>query len=91
MNSPELSPRFPSADRVFVIAEIGTSHQGDPVKAEELIDAAAESGADCAKFQMVIADEICTRKPALSSFRAGPSPCTSASGRWNGTLPSTSR
>ncbi len=58
MNSPELSPRFPSADRVFVIAEIGTSHQGDPVKAEELIDAAAESGADCAKFQMVIADEI---------------------------------
>lgn len=45
-------------DRVFVIAEIGTGHGGDRAKARELIAAAAESGADCAKFQYVIADEI---------------------------------
>ncbi len=42
----------------FIIAEIGTSHGGDPVKADELIAAAAGSGADCAKFQAVYADEI---------------------------------
>ncbi len=43
---------------VYVIAEIGTSHQGDRQKARELIEAAAEAGADCAKFQVVFAEEI---------------------------------
>jgi len=43
---------------VYIIAEIGTGHQGDLKKAEHLIKAAAESGADCAKFQVVFADEI---------------------------------
>ena len=55
---------FPVGDRTFdqahplVIAEIGTSHGGDLAKALELIDAAAEAGAGCAKFQCVFADEI---------------------------------
>ncbi|MDR0601433.1 MAG: N-acetylneuraminate synthase family protein [Treponema sp.] len=44
--------------KVLVIAELGTSHGGDPVKAGELIAAAAEAGAGCVKFQMVYADEI---------------------------------
>lgn len=44
--------------RAFVIAEIGTGHGGSSTKARELIAAAAESGADCAKFQCVFADEI---------------------------------
>lgn len=43
---------------VFIIAEIGTSHDGDLKKAEELIIASAEAGVDCVKFQYVIADEI---------------------------------
>jgi sialic acid synthase SpsE len=47
-----------SSRRVFVIAELGTSHGADIVKAGELIDAAAESGADCIKFQIVYAREI---------------------------------
>ncbi|GMO24380.1 MAG: N-acetylneuraminate synthase family protein [Termitinemataceae bacterium] len=42
----------------FIIAELGTSHNGDIVKAKELIDAAAESGADCIKVQIIYADEI---------------------------------
>jgi sialic acid synthase SpsE len=46
------------AGSVLVVAEIGTGHGGDPVKAAELIVAAAEAGADCAKFQCVFADEI---------------------------------
>lgn len=41
-----------------IIAEIGTAHGGDLVRARELIHAAAESGADTAKFQLVRADEI---------------------------------
>ncbi|MEA1911600.1 MAG: N-acetylneuraminate synthase family protein [Spirochaetota bacterium] len=43
---------------VFIIAEIGTSHDGDIKKAEELITAASEAGVDCVKFQYVIAKEI---------------------------------
>jgi sialic acid synthase SpsE len=47
-----------SRENVLVIAEIGTSHSGDPVKARELVCAAAEAGADCVKTQIVYADEI---------------------------------
>lgn len=42
----------------LVIAEIGTSHQGDAGRARALIDAAARAGADCIKFQLVHAEEI---------------------------------
>jgi len=47
-----------SKENVFIVAELGTSHGADPVKAGELIDAAAEAGADCIKFQIVYAHEI---------------------------------
>ena len=36
---------------VFVIAEGGVNHNGDPALAHRLIDAAADAGADCVKFQ----------------------------------------
>ncbi len=42
----------------LVVAELGTSHGGDLDRARALIDAAAEAGADCAKFQVIRADEI---------------------------------
>jgi len=44
--------------RVFIIAEAGTSHNADIFKAFDLIHAARDAGADCVKFQYVIADEI---------------------------------
>jgi N-acetylneuraminate synthase len=47
-----------SESPVFLIAEAGSSHRGDIVRAREMIDAAAEGGADCIKFQWIIADEI---------------------------------
>ena len=47
-----------SSKNAFIIAELGSSHGADPVKARELIQAAAEAGADCIKFQIVYADEI---------------------------------
>ena len=42
----------------LVIAELGTSHNGDLARAREMIASAAEAGAGCVKFQMVFADEI---------------------------------
>jgi sialic acid synthase SpsE len=59
-----MNKTFPVAERRFdpdhplIIAEIGTSHGGDIEKALDLIEAAAEAGANCAKFQCVLADEI---------------------------------
>ena len=47
-----------NSKNVLVVAELGTSHGADPVKAAELIEAAAEAGADCIKFQIVYAREI---------------------------------
>ncbi|MBN1412007.1 MAG: N-acetylneuraminate synthase family protein [Spirochaetales bacterium] len=44
--------------KTLIIAEIGTSHQGDLAKAVDLIKAAKDAGADCVKFQLVFADEI---------------------------------
>jgi sialic acid synthase SpsE len=44
--------------RVLIIAELGTSHGGDIGKARKLMEAAAEAGADCVKFQIIHADEI---------------------------------
>ncbi|MGL4524214.1 MAG: N-acetylneuraminate synthase family protein [Spirochaetia bacterium] len=43
---------------MYIIAEIGSGHQGDLTLAKELIHATKESGADCAKFQAIFADEI---------------------------------
>lgn len=43
---------------MYIIAEIGGSHQGDLARAKKLIHAVKDSGADCAKFQAVFADEI---------------------------------
>ena len=59
---------------VLIVAEAGTSHGGELSHARELIDAAAESGADCVKFQWVIADEIV--HPLAGSIRlpGGPTP-----------------
>lgn len=42
----------------LVVAEIGTGHGGDISKALDLVDAAAEAGAGCAKFQCIFANEI---------------------------------
>ena len=43
---------------VFIIAEAGVNHNGDPDLAMELIDAAARSGADAVKFQHYKTEQI---------------------------------
>ena len=42
---------------VFIVAEAGINHNGNIEKAKELIDAAAECGADAVKFQTHIAEK----------------------------------
>ncbi len=55
----ELSGRILSEKHpVFITAELGTAHGGSIDKAVKLIRAAGDAGADCVKFQWVIAREI---------------------------------
>lgn len=58
----------------LIIAEIGTSHEGDAAKARLMIDECAESGADCAKFQWVYADEILHPKTGFVNLPTGKIP-----------------
>jgi sialic acid synthase SpsE len=58
-----MNSAFPAGGRFgprnpLVIAEMGTSHNADLIKAREMAAAAAAAGADCVKTQMVFADEI---------------------------------
>jgi len=46
----------------YIIAELGSNHNGDMELARKLIDAAKESGADCVKFQSWTKDTIFSKK-----------------------------
>ena len=58
----------------IVIAEIGTAHRGDLSRGLELIDAAADTGADIAKVQVVFADEILPPEAGLVPLPGGDTP-----------------
>ena len=53
---------------VFVIAEISQNHCGEISKAKELIEAAKETGCDCAKFQTFTAEEMCADRGKLVTY-----------------------
>ena len=55
----------------IVVAEIGTSHQGDLTRGLELVDASADAGAHVAKFQVIFADEILPPEAGLVQLPGG--------------------
>lgn len=54
----------------FVIAEAGVNHNGDLNLAKQLIDTAADSGADAVKFQSFHADELVGRATHKAEYQA---------------------
>jgi N-acetylneuraminate synthase len=62
---------FP-AERCYVIAEAGSNHDGRLDQAFELIDVAAEAGADAVKFQVFRADRLYVREAGSSDYLGDP-------------------
>ena len=59
----------PISHKVLVIAEAGVNHDGDLKKAMQLIDAAADSGADVVKFQTFKAQHLVTSDAELAQYQ----------------------
>ena len=54
---------------VFIVAEAGVNHNGDPALARRLVDAAAECGADAVKFQTFTADALLTLTAPKAAYQ----------------------
>lgn len=54
----------------FIIAEAGVNHNGDQSLALQLVEVAAESGADAIKFQTFKADELVTSGAQKAEYQA---------------------
>jgi len=57
--------------RVFVVAEVGSNHNGDFAVARELVRAAAQAGADAVKFQVYRGDRLVQKDQATLSHVRG--------------------
>jgi len=56
-------------DRVFIIAEAGVNHNGNLGTALQLVDVAADAGADAVKFQTFDAERLATRAAPKASYQ----------------------
>lgn len=57
------------AEPVLIIAEAGVNHNGSIDLARQLVDVAAEAGADVVKFQTFRADKLVTRRAAKAQYQ----------------------
>lgn len=54
---------------VFVVAEAGVNHNGDPALAARLVDAAADAGADAVKFQTFSARALVSPRAPKAAYQ----------------------
>lgn len=54
---------------VFIVAEAGVNHNGDPDLARRLVDAAAEAGADAVKFQTFRTEALVSRDAPKAGYQ----------------------
>jgi len=62
----EIGPGHPP----YIIAELGVNHDGSPDKAIQLVDAAANAGADAIKLQFFRAELLLSRGSRLATYQA---------------------
>jgi N-acetylneuraminate synthase len=54
---------------VFIIAEAGVNHNGDPKRALDMVDVAAAAGADAIKFQTFTADKLVSGQAEKAEYQ----------------------
>ena len=69
MDSVDIGGRAIGGGRCFVIAEAGVNHNGNPLLARRLIDAAADAGADAVKFQTFDPDLLADRHAETAEYQ----------------------
>jgi N,N'-diacetyllegionaminate synthase len=57
------------SNKILIIAEAGVNHNGDISLAKQLINVAAEAGADLVKFQTFSADRLVTRTAKKANYQ----------------------
>src|SRR6185437_11589056 len=57
------------SQRCYIIAEAGVNHDGSADDARLLIDAAADAGADCVKFQTFRADALASKSASKAAYQ----------------------
>jgi N,N'-diacetyllegionaminate synthase len=57
-------------NELFIIAEAGVNHNGDPKKAYELIEFASKAKANAIKFQTFDANKVCTQNAPKAEYQS---------------------
>jgi N,N'-diacetyllegionaminate synthase len=66
---PQGQQMTPWRDKVFIVAEAGVNHNGDPQAARALIDAAATAGCDAVKFQTFRAEALAAPHARTAAYQ----------------------